>query len=625
MGLLANKKIRTKLLLAVMPLTLMVVLATIYSSYETKAIDHWYSALIQHDAKTLPSISVARSDTMRFGLYLYEEITEPDADKRQSIDVELDKVWRNYRARIAESLQQSPERAKEIQAASTLFDKAVADARPVRAAALAGDTNRAMVLLHGRVATDLVEARQAVIDLVDELRKAVDKQSADLSRRTNHAITVTWLVILLGLAASLAIAFVIIQRVVVAELLGIRHSIQELADGRLDGQIPYVDQRNEIGEIGRALRKLQHNAREREIQHWVKAEVASTIEELHSAQEFPDFAKALLSHISTCIPLLYGVFYIGNEDRTRFKRAGSYASAEGESQQEFALGDGLVGQVAVERRPLAVHGNDQIKIVTGSLSATPKSLHFYPLINQEDVAGVIELAPISALTERQLALLADLLPMVALNAEILSGNIKTRLLLEHTRQQAEALAAVEERSRLILESVGEAIFGLSADGLMTFVNPAGARLLGYKPEELIGHPMHAQIHYAHPDGTPFPREECQMYRTTKDGQRRTVSDEVLWKKDGTSVPVEYSTTPILKDGEVVGTVIAARDITERQKAEKRLQFTQYAVDNAADAVFWIRPRDGRPGICEQHRLQEPGLHAGGDAHDSDQPGGNRIR
>ncbi len=334
------------------------------------------------------------------------------------------------------------------------------------------------------------------------------------------------------------------------------------------GGYPYVDQRNEIGEIGRALRKLQHNAQEREIQHWVKAEVASTIEELHSAQEFPDFAKTLLSHISTCIPLLCGAFYIGNEDRTRYARTGAFACGEGDSQKEFALGEGLVGQAAVERRPLAVHGNDQIKIAAGSLSATPDSLHFFPLINQDDVAGVIELAPISPLTERQQALLEALLPVVALNLEILSGNIKTRLLLEHTRQQAEALAAVEERSRLILESVGEAIFGLTADGLMSFVNPAGARLLGYKPEELIGQPMHAQIHYAHPDGTPFPREECQMYKTTRDGQRRNVSDEVLWKKDGTSVPVEYSTTPILKDGEVVGTVIAARDITERQKAEK---------------------------------------------------------
>ena len=106
------------------------------------------------------------------------------------------------------------------------------------------------------------------------------------------------------------------------------------------------------------------------------------------------------------------------------------------------------------------------------------------------MAGVIELAPISPLTERQQALLEALLPVVALNLEILSGNIRTRQLLEQTRQQSEALAAVEERSRLILESVGEAIFGLTADGLMSFVNPAGARLLGYKPEELIGHPMH---------------------------------------------------------------------------------------------------------------------------------------
>ncbi len=592
MGLLTNRKIRTKLLLAVLPLAVLGLFATIYSSYETKTIAMWYGDLIQHDAKTLQSISITRSHTMRVGLYLYDEISEPDADKRHTIDVELDKVSQDFRERIAESLQQSPERAKEIQRFSTLFDKAMTDARPVRAAALAGNRDRALILLRGTVATDLANARQAAIDLVDELRKAVDQRSHELNIRADRAIAVTWIVILLGLAASLVIAYVIIQKVVIAELLGIRKSIQELADGRLDGQVPYVNQRNEIGEIGRALRKLQHNAQEREVQHWVKAEVASTIEELHSAQDIPEFAKSLLSHISTCIPLLSGVFYVGNEGRTRFTRAGSFACAEQENPQAFALGEGLVGQAAVERRPLAVHGNEQIKIAAGSLSATPDSLHFFPLINQNDVAGVIELAPISALTERQRALLEALLPVVALNAEILSGNIKTRLLLERTQQQSEALAAVEERSRLILESVGEGIFGLTAEGLMSFVNPAGARLLGYTPEEMVGHPMHALIHYAHSDGSPFPREECQMYMTTKDGQRRVVSDEVLWKKGGTSVPVEYSTTPIIKDGKVVGTVVAARDITERQKAEKRLQFTQYAVDNAADAVFWIRPDGG---------------------------------
>src|SRR2546429_2268253 len=84
------------------------------------------------------------------------------------------------------------------------------------------------------------------------------------------------------------------------------------------------------------------------------------------------------------------------------------------------------------------------------------------------------------------------------------------------------------------------------DGSMAFVNAAGARMLGYTPEELIDQPMHARIHYAHPDGSPFPREECKMYMTAHDGQHRLVSDEVLWRKDGSNFPVEYTATPILK-------------------------------------------------------------------------------
>src|SRR5664279_4188869 len=149
MSLLKNLKIRTKLLLAVTPLVVMVVAAKVYSTYESLGIDSAYSGLINHDVKTLRSLSVSRAHTNRFGLFLYEEITEPDADKRQSLDVELDKVWRDYRARMVDALQQSPNREKEIQKLSGLFDKAVADARPVRATALAGNTDKAMALLHG--------------------------------------------------------------------------------------------------------------------------------------------------------------------------------------------------------------------------------------------------------------------------------------------------------------------------------------------------------------------------------------------------------------------------------------------------------------------------------------------
>ena len=187
------------------------------------------------------------------------------------------------------------------------------------------------------------------------------------------------------------------------------------------------------------------------------------------------------------------------------------------------------------------------------------------------------------LSERQQALLDALLPSVAMNAKILTGNIKTKELLQQTQLQAETLAAVEERSRLILSSVDEGICGLSTDGLMTFVNPAGARMLGYAPEELIGQPMHARIHYAYPDGCAFPREECSMYKTARDGQRRVVSNEVLWRKDGSSVPVEYSTMPILKGDTAVGTVVAFRDITERLRAEAELRVAKEKAEEATAA------------------------------------------
>src|SRR5262249_12865232 len=153
-----------------------------------------------------------------------------------------------------------------------------------------------------------------------------------------------------------------------------------------------------------------------------------------------------------------------------------------------------------------------------------------------------------SVSERQQTLLDALLPIVALNTTILASKLETRKLLEQTKVQAESLAMIEERSRLILSSVDEGICGLSPEGVMTFVNTAGAQMLGFAPEELVSHLMHTLVHYAYADGSPFPREECSMYQTAQDGKHRVVSDEVLWRKDGSWFPVEYSTTPVLKDG-----------------------------------------------------------------------------
>ena len=460
MGFFTNLRLRRKLLIAMVPLVLMVVVAGVYSSFESNMIDNWYSVLIGTQVKALRSVGEARAHTNRFGLFLFELADETDPNRRQVLDGQLEKVGADYHTAMTTALQESPERGDKINAASALFEQAEADARPVRAAALAGNNGKALDLLRGGVNQELQRAREATIAIMSDLQTYIDQRSDNLTRNTRHAIFITWLVIGFGLLASWAAAFYIVQTEVVKELLSLHGSIQGLADGRLDQNIPYLDRKNEIGEIGRALRTLQLGARERETQAWVKAEVGATLEALQSAQDYPGFGKALLSRLSQSIPLIYGALYIADESRTRFSRAYSFANTDASSPSEFALGEGLAGQAAVERRILEATAGDQVRISAGMGTLTVEKIHFVPVLNKDEVTAVIELATNSSLSERQGALLNSLLPSIALSAEILSGNIATRELLDRTQIQAESLAASEHQlsaRKQELESINQAL------------------------------------------------------------------------------------------------------------------------------------------------------------------------
>ena len=140
------------------------------------------------------------------------------------------------------------------------------------------------------------------------------------------------------------------------------------------------------------------------------------------------------------------------------------------------------------------------------------------------------------------------------------------------RKQAEqAQHESEDKLRLILDSTAEAIYGSDREGRCTFCNPACLRLLGYeRVDELLGRNMHHLIHRTRADGTPFPVEDCQIFRTTRTGQGVHVDNEVLWRANGTSFPAEYWCHPQWRGQEVVGTVVAFVDITARKLADAAL-------------------------------------------------------
>ncbi|MGB5729717.1 MAG: PAS domain S-box protein [Thiogranum sp.] len=133
------------------------------------------------------------------------------------------------------------------------------------------------------------------------------------------------------------------------------------------------------------------------------------------------------------------------------------------------------------------------------------------------------------------------------------------------------LARIKRQNELLLEAAGEGIYGINSEGNTTFVNPAAAQMLGYAADELIGQPMHALLHHTRPDGSKFPKEQCPIYAAFKDGAVHHVDDEVFWAKDGSSIPVEYTSTPIRENNKLSGAVVVFKDITERKQAEQALR------------------------------------------------------
>ena len=145
-------------------------------------------------------------------------------------------------------------------------------------------------------------------------------------------------------------------------------------------------------------------------------------------------------------------------------------------------------------------------------------------------------------------------------------DIRDRKAAEHALQESQA------QLQTFMDTIAEGMYGVDSNGYCTFVNKAFLRMLGFTDEsELLGKHVHELIHYAHADGTPYPAQECTVYRAYRIRQAVHSAEEVFWRKDGTAIPVEYWSQPVVRDGKVEGAVVTFLDISKRKRSEEAMQ------------------------------------------------------
>jgi PAS domain S-box-containing protein len=196
---------------------------------------------------------------------------------------------------------------------------------------------------------------------------------------------------------------------------------------------------------------------------------------------------------------------------------------------------------------------------TARLSA---SAMFAPVRNGPEVIGVLSIQSYTSNAYSP----ADLAVLVSL--------------ADHCGAAVSRIEGEEERSRLasqmqlILESTGEGIYGVDASDRCTFVNRAGASILGYDAQEMLGRNMYELTHCLRPDGAALPKEESPLFRSVSSGEICRSRDEVFWRRDGQPISAECSAFPIYESGEITGSVVIFSDVTQRRQLEAQLRQLQ---------------------------------------------------
>ena len=320
------------------------------------------------------------------------------------------------------------------------------------AAVSSNDVRHAIQIVYGH---EYETAKASIMGPIAECRRVLEQRltarATDLASGAHLLSNIAISLLILNTATIVGALLLFYRRRVVNPLACLNSNLRDLIARKTDVRICYQEDSSEVGELSRSMENYRVNVDEAERQRWVKTSVAEIAEALQGAEQPDDFGKRLLS---TLVPLVgggYGAFHLLNETDERYHFTAGFGREGNQNDKSFALGQGLSGQAAVERKVLLLSEipENYICIRSGLGSSPARALAVIPIQTHDRVLAVVEVASFSALTEQQRALLDEASGMVALKLDVLQRNLRTRELLEQTRKQAETL---EVQSRELMEA-----------------------------------------------------------------------------------------------------------------------------------------------------------------------------
>jgi len=528
---------------------------------------------------------------------------------RQSVGIRL----RDYDLAFADY------RSQAIEIAARLRDSTTPDA-----AAIASQRLSSVEFQHSAART-----REALEAISQAKRAGADREVALADARYRNGMRATFALLIAGLLVGVLFG-ALISRSIRRPAEGLRGALDALARGELDGKVPYTGYANETGFLARAIEGMQVQARQMAGQRWVKTQVAAISAELQSAGDLEELLQRFFSQLAPLLGIGRAAFYRNQSDQ-RLLLGGVYAGDGAASVIGF--GEGLVGQCAVDRKPMqlapAPVSYRPIRSALGS--SMPSQVQILPLVRRKRLLGVLELIFLSDPDADQRELLGEVMPVLATNLDILKRSLRTHQLLEESRRQQallteqaqsltaqtreleaqhETIRAAKAWYRGIIESAPDGMMIVDQDGRILSCNPRLETIFGYGHDELTGLSVERLI------PAPSAGRHAQLRGTFfSQGIARRMggsnADLRGMRKDGSELSVEIGLS-FLPELEGRGACVCAsvRDVSERRAIEMALQRSEerlrYILDHSPVSAGVATAKEIRfvnPAFAEHFGLQ----------------------